>query len=149
MWIIESPHVHTCAYAQILYWYCHKYFSGRQHKKLNDGYPGGRRGGGVGGGTSLSEDASGIHLQMQRISQSASWEWAGVPDHPKGVYRSTQNSVFPVDVEAWDDMGLAQQHTCTTWESRGIFPMVGDPLTLERSSRSMLFPSVWKANPQI
>ena len=35
--------------------------------------------------TSFSVNASGIHLQMQRISQSTSWELAGVPDHWKGI----------------------------------------------------------------
>jgi len=38
--------------------------------------------------TSLSVDTSGIHLQMQKISQNTSWEQTGVPDHWKGIYRS-------------------------------------------------------------
>ena len=38
-------------------------------------------------------DASGIQLKMQTISQNTGWEWAGVSDHQKGIYRSTQYSV--------------------------------------------------------
>ena len=38
--------------------------------------------------TSLSVDTSGIHLQMQKISQNTSWEQTGVPDHWKGIHRS-------------------------------------------------------------
>lgn len=43
--------------------------------------------------TYLSMDASGTQLQMQKISQNISWEWAGVSDHQKGIYRSIQYSV--------------------------------------------------------
>ena len=43
--------------------------------------------------TPLFTDASGIHLQMQKILQSTSLELVGVPDHWKGIYRSTQNWV--------------------------------------------------------
>ena len=42
--------MYTRMYTQILFWYCHEYFSGRQREKLNNGYPGGRQyGGGAGG----------------------------------------------------------------------------------------------------
>ena len=43
--------------------------------------------------TSLSTDASGIHLQMQKCLQNTCWEWTGVPDQWKRIYRTTQNSV--------------------------------------------------------
>ena len=43
--------------------------------------------------TSLSTDTSGIHLQTQKCLQNTSWEQAGVPDHRKRIYRTTQNSV--------------------------------------------------------
>ena len=40
---------------------------------------------------SLHDNASGIHLQLQKFSQNTSWKWAGVADHWKGMYRSMQN----------------------------------------------------------
>jgi len=41
--------------------------------------------------TSLSTDTSGIHLQTQKCMQSTSWEWTGVHDQQKRMYRPTQN----------------------------------------------------------
>ena len=43
--------------------------------------------------TSLSMDTSGIHLQTQKCIQNTSWEWTGVPDQWKRIYRTMQNSV--------------------------------------------------------
>ena len=43
--------------------------------------------------TSFSKDATGIYLQTQKISQSTSWELAGVFGHQKGIYGYTQNLV--------------------------------------------------------
>ena len=43
--------------------------------------------------TSLPMDTSGIHLQTQKCLQNTSWEQAGVPDHRKRIYRTTQDSV--------------------------------------------------------
>ena len=45
--------------------------------------------------TSLSTDTSGIHLQKQKCMQNTSWEWTGVPDQQKRIYRITQNLVVP------------------------------------------------------
>ena len=42
--------------------------------------------------TSLSTDTSGIHLQTQKCMQNTSWEWTGVHDQQKRMYRPTQNS---------------------------------------------------------
>ena len=43
--------------------------------------------------TSLSTDTSGIHLQTQKCMKNTSWEWTGVPDQRKRIYRTTQNLV--------------------------------------------------------
>ena len=43
--------------------------------------------------TSLSMDTLRKHLQRQKCLQNTSWELAGVPDHWKRIYRTTQNSV--------------------------------------------------------
>ena len=43
--------------------------------------------------TSLSTDSSGIHLQTQKCLQNTSWEWTGVPDQCKRIYRTMQNLV--------------------------------------------------------
>ena len=48
---------------------------------------------GIGGCGSLSKDALGIHLQTQTCMQNTNWEWTGVPDQWKRIYRTTQNSV--------------------------------------------------------
>ena len=42
---------------------------------------------------SLSMDTSGIYPQTQKCMQNTSWEWTGVPDQRKRIYRTTQNSV--------------------------------------------------------
>ena len=42
--------------------------------------------------TSLSRDTSGIHFQTQKCMQNTSWEWTGVHDQQKRMYRCTQNS---------------------------------------------------------
>ena len=42
--------------------------------------------------TSLSMDTSGIHLQTQTCMQNTSWEWTGVRDQWKRIYRTMQNS---------------------------------------------------------
>ena len=42
--------------------------------------------------TSLSKDTSGLHLQTQKCMQNTSWEWTGVPDQWKRIYRTMQNS---------------------------------------------------------
>ena len=42
--------------------------------------------------TSLSTDTSGIHLPTQKCMQNTSWEWTGVHDQQKRMYRPTQNS---------------------------------------------------------
>ena len=42
--------------------------------------------------TSLSTDASRIYLHMQKILQKNWWQ-TGVPDHQKGIFKSTQNLV--------------------------------------------------------
>ena len=64
--------------------------------------------------TSLSLDASGIHLQVQ-ISQNRSWKQAGVPDYQKGIYRYIQNSV------GWRDRGKKRRRVVRTRSA----PMVG------------------------
>ena len=43
--------------------------------------------------TSLSTDTSVIYLQTQKCMQNTSWEWKGVPDQWKRIYKTTQNSV--------------------------------------------------------
>ena len=43
--------------------------------------------------TSLSMDTSGTHLQTLKCMQNTSWEWTGVPDQWKRLYRPTQNSI--------------------------------------------------------
>ena len=43
--------------------------------------------------TSIFTEASGMYLQIQRISQRTSWVLTGVPDHQTGIYSSTQNSL--------------------------------------------------------
>ena len=42
--------------------------------------------------TSLSTDTTGIQLQTQKCMQNTSWEWTGVHDQQKRIYRPTQNS---------------------------------------------------------
>ena len=41
---------------------------------------------------SLSTNTSGIQLQTQKCMQNTSWEWTGVHDQQKRMYRCTQNS---------------------------------------------------------
>ena len=53
--------------------------------------------------TSLSTDTSGIHLQTQKFMHNTSWEWTGVPDQWKIIYRPTQNSV------GWRNSGEKQE----------------------------------------
>ena len=40
---------------------------------------------------SLFTDTSGTHLQTSERTQDSSWEWAGVPNQWKRIYRTTQN----------------------------------------------------------
>ena len=42
--------------------------------------------------TCLSTDTSGIHFQTQKCMQNISWEWTGVHDQQKGMYRPTHKS---------------------------------------------------------
>ena len=42
--------------------------------------------------TSLSKDASAIPPQTQKCIQNTSWEWTGVSDQRKRIYRTMQNS---------------------------------------------------------
>ena len=42
--------------------------------------------------TFLSTDISGIHLQTQKCMQNTSWEWTGVHDQQKRMYRPMQNT---------------------------------------------------------
>ena len=42
--------------------------------------------------TSLSKDASAVPPQTQKCMQNTSWEWTGVSDQRKRIYRAMQNS---------------------------------------------------------
>ena len=65
--------------------------------------------------TSLSTDASRIYLYMQKILQNNWWQ-TGVPDHRKGIFKSTQNLVGQ---RKRGERKSEQDWTCT-WEVREL-----------------------------
>ena len=51
--------------------------------------------------TFLFMDTSGIHLQTQKWMQNTSWEWTGVHDQQKRIYRPMQNSMSSPEPLEW------------------------------------------------
>ena len=125
MWTFESLHVHTCEYTQILFWYCHKYLSGRQHEELNNGYPGGRQYGGEagGGGELLSPRMHREHLFRCRGSHRAPAEKGQEPLTTQKEYtdpHKTQSSLLMWKHEmTWDLLS----NTCVPPGSLGEFSL--------------------------
>ena len=106
--------------------------------------------------TSLTTDTSEIHLQIQKISHSTSWELAGVPDHQKRIRSSMQNSVgrkmkgkkkrrrvtwTRSAPGVWESWSRSESHT-----SGQSVETEGKHLRLSESEVADLWESLWREN---